>query len=140
HVEHCARQDLAEGDDDGDIGLELAETLGPAGLAQARGLEHGQPGLDRPLLHRRRRQPLTPMRRAIRLGDDPDDAMVTQQRVERGERELRGAVEENVERGGDYSANARWGASSGRPSFLIFRLMRSRVTGSRRSMNRTPSR
>ncbi len=140
HVEHGPGQDLAEGDDDGDVRAEFAEPFGPPGVPQPWRLEHGQPGLERALLHRWRRQPLAAMRGPIGLGDDADHTMVAQERVERGERELRRAVEEDVQRGGGYSANARWGASSGSPSFLIFRLMRSRVTGSRRSMKRTPSR
>ena len=80
------------------------------------------------------------MGRTIGLGDDADEAMVAQEGVQRGERELWSPVEEDVQRGDGYNANARWGASSGKPSFLIFRLMRSRATGSRRSMKRTPSR
>jgi hypothetical protein len=96
-VEHGLRQDLSEGDDDGDVGAERAQPLGPLGVAQARRLEHRQPGRQRGRLDRRRRQPLAAVRGPIRLGDGGNDRMVPVNRLERRERERRRTVEQDLQ-------------------------------------------
>ena len=94
-VEHGRGQDLAERDDDGHVGAERAQAVGPLRVAQARGLQDLEPGRQRARLDRRRRQALAAVRRPVRLRDDRDDLVVTQERLEGRQGERGGAVEEN---------------------------------------------
>ena len=83
-VEHGLRQDLAERRDDRDVGGEGGQPRRPFGIAQPRGLEHGDPGILRPPLDGRCREALPAPRRPIGLGDDGHDLMAGEEGVECG--------------------------------------------------------
>ena len=95
NVEHGLGQDLPEGDDHADVGRELAELLGPLGIAQARGLKDAHAGGSGALLDRRRRHPLSAPGRAVGLGHHPDQLVTGQHGLEGGESELRRAIEQH---------------------------------------------
>ena len=94
-VEHRPRQDLAERDDDGHVGAERAQAIGPLGIAQPRRLEHLDARGQRARLDRRRGQALPAVRGPVGLGDDSDDLVAAQHRLERRQGKLGRAVEEN---------------------------------------------
>ena len=94
-VEHRLRQDLAERRDHRDVGGERGQARRPLGIAQPRRLEHGDPGVLRPLLDGRCREALPAPRRTIGLSDDGHDVMAGEESVECGAREVRRAVEDD---------------------------------------------
>ena len=95
-VEHGLGQDLTEGHDHRDVGVELGEPLGPAGLAQARRLDHRHSRPLRALLDGGRRHPLAATGGLVGLGDGGNNGVTLEQGLEGGQRELRRAVEENA--------------------------------------------
>ena len=95
YLEHRLRQDLPEGDDDGHVGAKLGEAPRPLRVPQPRGLYHGKPGGERANLDRRRRQTPAAMRGTVGLGDDRDDLVQVEERLQGRERELGRSVEED---------------------------------------------
>ena len=95
-LEDGLRQDLAEGDDHGHVGAELAKPGRPLGVAQARGLEDRHARRERAHLHGRRLESPAAVGRAVRLRDDGDDVVAGEHRLERRQRELGRAVEEDA--------------------------------------------
>ena len=95
-VEHGPRQDLPERDDDRHVGAERAEALGPLGITHSRRLEDLEPGGQRARLDGWGSQPLAAVRRPVGLGDDGDDIVTGEERLERREGKLGCAVEENL--------------------------------------------
>jgi len=94
-LERRPRQDLPERNDDRHVGAERAEALGPLGITDPRRLEDVEPGGQRARLDGWGSQPLAAVRRPVGLGDDGDDLVVAQERLERRQRKLGRAVEEN---------------------------------------------
>ena len=95
-LERRLRQDLPERNDDRHVGAERAEALGPLGITDPRRLEDVEPGGQRARLDGWGSQPLAAVRGPVGLGDDGDDLVVAQERLERRQRKLGRAVEENL--------------------------------------------
>ena len=95
-VEHRLRENLAERDDHRHVGAERAEARGPFGMAHPRGLDDLEPCGQRARLDRWWGQAPSAVRRPVGLGDDGDDLVMAQDRLEGRQGELGRAVEENL--------------------------------------------
>ena len=94
-VEHGPREDLPERRHDAHVRAEGAQTLGPAGIAEAGRLQHREAGGLGAQLDGRRCQALTTVGGPVGLGDDSHDLMVPEHRLQRRQRELRRPVKED---------------------------------------------
>ena len=79
----------------GDAG-QLAEPVGPAGVAEAGRLKDRDTGRSGALLHRGRQQPLPPPGRAVGLSDNSDDVVRSEEGLERRQGEAGCPVEEDL--------------------------------------------
>src|SRR5690606_7354829 len=96
HLQHIALEDLAVGDDDGELRLERRDPLAELLSARLLRLQHEQTLALRDGLDRRRVGRAAPAGGPVRLRDDADHLMtLAQQRAERRDRELGGAPEED---------------------------------------------
>ena len=120
------RQELAERDDDAELGVELAQAIHERGVADPFGAQRGNAGPFGGRRHRRRRQPLPAASRPVRLRDRRDHRVRSaEQPLERGHREGRRAEEEEPQnrvagRTGGRSPAVDHGAPSSRSAFLRF--------------------
>ncbi len=105
-VEHGARQDLAVGDDDGEIGVGGAQRLGHLGRAGRARLQHRDAGLLGHALDRRRGEPVPAAGRLVRLGHDQHHAVARDGGAQRRHRELRRAHEDQAKQGIRFSSTA----------------------------------
>jgi hypothetical protein len=96
HVEHRLRQDLAVGDDDGDIRLQSRELGDELRIARPRRLQHRHRALDRELLHRRRVQLAAAAGRLVGLADHRHHLLGVEEGPQRRHRELRRAHEDDA--------------------------------------------
>ena len=95
-VEDRLREDLPEGHDHRDVGPMLGEPLGPAGVTEPDRLEQRDAVLERHRLDRRDPLALPPARGPVRLRHRGHHVVPLAQRLERGQRERRSAVEQHA--------------------------------------------
>jgi hypothetical protein len=134
HREYGVGQNPAVGGDNAEIRLDRLQVVEKDRIFQAFRLENRQTGCHRAHLHRSVARPVAAAARSIGLRDDADEAVARlEERVERGDRELRRAEEHDPEAGSLYHLPVR-------VSFRILRTMRSRLMPRSRSTKSIPSR
>ena len=82
NIQHGLGQDLAEGDHHRHLGVEFGQPLGPAGITQARRLEHGDARGTRALLDGGKAHVPPAARGSVGLGHRSPHRVVLQQRLE----------------------------------------------------------
>ena len=120
--EHRIREDLAVSRDDAEVGAKRGQRRPEtAGSFKRSGCRTGTPAASARALTGRDRRLVPASARPIRLRDDADDLVARgEQRVERGNGEVRRAEENDPQPGGRYHLPAR-------VSLRIFRTMMSRL-------------